>query len=202
MLYKDYLKRFFDLIGSMFILLLTLPFLIFISIILYLLNDGKIFFIQPRPGLNGQIFNIVKFKTMNDKKDSNGVLLPDNERLTSFGKYLRKWSIDELPQLVNVIKGELSFVGPRPLLIEYLKLYNEKQRKRHCVRPGITGWAQINGRNTISWNEKFEYDLWYVNNISLILDVKILIYTIVKVFKSEGVNSSADLTMEPFSGNN
>lgn len=156
---------------------------------------------QQRPGKNNKIFEVVKFRTMNDKKDAQGNLLSDKDRLTSLGRFIRKTSLDEIPQLINVIKGDMSLVGPRPLLLEYLRLYNEKQIRRHEVRPGITGWAQINGRNAISWKDKFELDVWYVDNISISLDIRILLQTILKVFKSEGISSDTSLTMEKFEGN-
>lgn len=168
---------------------------------LFLVNDGKPFFFQSRPGKGGKIFKIIKFKTMNDRKDSNGDLLPDSKRLTKIGALVRKTSLDELPQLLNVLIGDMSLVGPRPLLIEYLPLYNFEQGRRHNVRPGITGWAQVNGRNAISWNEKFNLDVWYVDNLSFNLDLKILLLTFKKVFKSEGINASANVTMEKFTGN-
>lgn len=200
-MYQKFFKRIFDIIVSVLGLILTSPILILIAILLFFSNRGKVLFIQPRPGKNEKIFFIIKFRTMNDKKNEYGELLPDNDRITRIGRFIRRNSIDELPQLVNVLKGDLSFIGPRPLLVDYLPLYNEVQRRRHNVKPGITGWAQINGRNTISWFEKFEYDVWYVDNISLFLDIKILFLTIVKVFKSEGVNSSNSSTMEAFTGN-
>lgn len=161
---------------------------------------GNPFFIQQRPGQSENRFYLIKFKTMNDGKDSEGNLLPDHERLTKFGKLVRKTSMDELPQLLNVLKGEMTFVGPRPLLMDYLPLYNEKQKKRHLVKPGITGWAQVNGRNQISWEEKFEMDVWYVEHVSFLLDMKILLLTVIKVFKSEGINSKTSATMEKFKG--
>jgi len=169
---------------------------------LFFANQGQPFFFQARPGKNGKIFRIIKFKTMNDKKDLQGNLLSDAERLTIIGKFVRKTSLDEIPQLLNVIKGDMSLIGPRPLLVSYLPLYDEKQKRRHDVRPGITGWAQVNGRNAISWQQKFEYDVWYVENISLRLDIKILFMTILKVFKSEGINAGTSATMEIFTGNN
>ena len=159
-----------------------------------------VFFRQKRPGLNGKIFVLCKFRTMTDKKDENGKLLPDEERLTSFGKFLRSTSLDELPELFNVWKGEMSLVGPRPLLVKYLPLYNEEQKKRHNVRPGITGLAQVKGRNAISWEQKFEYDVDYVNNISFLLDCKIIYMTIATVLKRDGINSTTDATMEAFTG--
>ncbi len=163
-------------------------------------NNGAVFFLQPRPGKNEKIFKIIKFKTMNDKKDRNGQLLPDADRLTYLGRFVRATSIDEIPQLINILKGDMSFVGPRPLLVSYLPLYNERQRKRHLVKPGITGWAQINGRNAISWEQKFEYDVWYVDRISPSLDIKILLLTLLKVIRKEGVNQKENITMEAFKG--
>ncbi|MEN9919592.1 MAG: hypothetical protein RL662_2028 [Bacteroidota bacterium] len=163
-------------------------------------NNGKAFFLQARPGKNGKIFKVIKYKTMNDKKGMDGQLLSDAERLTSIGRFIRKTSLDEVPQLLNVIKGDMSLVGPRPLLVEYLPLYNNEQAKRHNVCPGITGWAQINGRNAISWQQKFEYDVWYVNHISFTLDIRILLMTILKVFKSDGITSYSSVTMEKFEG--
>lgn len=168
---------------------------------LAVVNSGKVWFIQQRPGREGKPFNVIKFKTMNDKTDSAGQLLADEFRLTPVGKLVRKLSIDELPQLFNVLKGDMSIVGPRPLLMEYLSLYNEEQRHRHDVLPGITGWAQINGRNAISWAQKFEFDVWYTRHQSLILDLKILFLTVIKVFKAEGISSATSATMEKFRGN-
>ena len=164
-------------------------------------NDGKPFFYQKRPGRGGHIFSIIKFKTMNDRKDASGNLLSDAERLTPIGAFVRKTSLDELPQLVNVLLGDMSLIGPRPLLVEYLPLYNERQMKRHEVKPGITGWAQINGRNTVDWPERFEMDVWYVEHLSFLLDLKIIWRTIFKVVKSEGVSSGTSATMEKFQGN-
>ena len=176
------------------------PLLVIVMIALYFANEGKPFFFQLRPGLNETIFKIIKFKTMNDKKDVAGNLLPDAERLTKMGSFVRKTSLDEIPQLWNVLKGDMSLIGPRPLLPEYLPLYNETQKRRHELRPGITGWAQVNGRNAIGWNQKFEYDVWYVDNISFLLDVKILFKTVLKVVKSEGINAADVATIEPFNG--
>lgn len=170
-------------------------------ILLLLSNKGNPFFVQERPGKYGIIFKIIKFKTMTDEKDIDGFLLPDYERLTCIGKIVRKTSLDELPQLINVLKGEMSIVGPRPLLKEYLPLYNSSQNKRHHVKPGITGWAQVNGRNALNWDEKFKYDLEYVAGISFMLDVKILLITVQKVVRSHGVNSNNFMTMETFKGN-
>lgn len=179
-----------------------LPLFIVTSILLAIANRGSIFFFQTRPGQKCVPFRIVKFKTMNDRKDRNGNLLPDIERLTAIGQWVRKLSLDEMPQLLNVIKGDMSLIGPRPLLMEYLDLYSSEQMRRHDVRPGITGWAQINGRNTISWQKKFELDTWYVDNMSLALDAKIIWMTVLKVIKTEGISSETSATMEKFTGNN
>jgi len=196
------IKRFLDIIVSFTVLVLALPLLIAVALILYVVNQGKPFFYQQRPGKNERIFKIVKFKSMNDKKGSDGQLLPDVERITTFGNFVRKSSLDELPQLWNVLKGDMSLVGPRPLLVSYLSLYNEEQKKRHLVRPGITGWAQVNGRNTISWEKKFEYDVWYVEHISFMLDMKIYLKTLLKVVKRADISASENTTMEKFVGNN
>ncbi|RZK40219.1 MAG: sugar transferase [Pedobacter sp.] len=201
-MYMSFLKRFFDIIISLIGLIILSPVFIFVTIGLYFANDGKPFFFQARPGLKAKIFNIIKFKTMNDKKNEDGVLLPDNVRLTPIGSFVRKTSLDEIPQLINVLKGDMSLIGPRPLLPQYLPLYNDIQKDRHLVRPGITGWAQVNGRNAISWNRKFELDLYYVNHCSFILDMKIVYLTFVKVFKRSGINASDGVTMEAFNGNN
>jgi lipopolysaccharide/colanic/teichoic acid biosynthesis glycosyltransferase len=201
MLYRKYFKRFFDIIISLILIIVASPLILIISIILFFTNKGKTFFIQPRPGKDEKIFNIIKFRTMNEKKNENSELLPGNERITRIGKFIRKSSIDELPQLINVLKGDLSLIGPRPLLTEYLPLYNAFQRRRHEVKPGITGWAQVNGRNEISWGKKFELDMWYVDNISLKVDLTILLLTFKKVFKKESINASNSDTMEFFKGN-
>lgn len=177
------------------------PLLVLVTIGLFFANQRTPFFFQTRPGKNGTLFKILKFKTMNDKRDEKGVLLPDAERLTSIGAFIRKTSLDEIPQLLNVLKGDMSLVGPRPLLVEYLSLYSEEQSLRHNVRPGITGWAQVNGRNAISWEEKFKLDVWYVRNQSFLLDIKILFLTVKKVFIREGISSSDSVTMEKFKGN-
>ncbi len=182
-------------------LILTSPIWIIVTLWLTLSNGGRPFFFQQRPGKNNAIFTIVKFKTMTDKKDSGGKLLPDSERITWIGNIVRKLSLDEIPQMLNVLKGEMSLIGPRPLLVEYLPLYNEEQARRHSIRPGITGWAQVNGRNTINWQKKFEYDVWYVDHISFGLDVKILFLTLLKVFQREGISSESSATMEKFTGN-
>lgn len=171
------------------------------SLLLSFANNGKPFFFQTRPGKNEKLFRIIKFKTMNDKRDKNGELLSDKERLTAIGKFTRKTSLDEIPQLLNVIKGDMSLIGPRPLLVEYLPIYNDLQKRRHNIRPGITGWAQVNGRNAISWEDKFKFDVWYVDHLSFSLDMKIIGMTILKVFKREGINAVDAATMKPFTGN-
>lgn len=200
-MYKHFIKPFFDCLSAAIGLVLLSPLFILVTIFLAFANDGKPFFFQLRPGKNGKIFKIVKFKTMNDKKDANGKLLPDAERLTKIGAFVRRTSLDEIPQLINVVKGDMSIIGPRPLLTHYLHLYNDFQNRRHEVKPGITGWAQVNGRNAISWDQKFAYDVWYVDNISFTLDVKILFKTVIKVIKSDGINAADVATIEPFDGN-
>lgn len=200
-MYRLIFKSLIDRIVALTVLILALPITLPITVLLYFYNDGYPFFVQPRPGLHGKVFQIIKFKTMNDRRDAYGQLLPDAQRLTSIGRFVRKTSIDELPQLLNVLRGEMSLVGPRPLLVEYLPLYNTRQRQRHEVKPGITGWAQVNGRNALSWVQKFEYDVWYVEHLSWTLDLKILWLTVVKVFKTEGINSVTAATMEKFTGN-
>jgi sugar O-acyltransferase (sialic acid O-acetyltransferase NeuD family) len=200
MIYGKYVKRIIDFTLALFGFILLSPILVVITLFLFLANDGKPFFCQLRPGLNGKIFKILKFKTMNDRKDASGKLLPDEARLTKIGKFVRKTSLDEIPQLLNVIKGDMSLIGPRPLLTDYMHLYNEFQNRRHEVRPGITGWAQVNGRNAISWDKKFEFDVWYVDHMSFVLDCKILIKTVQKVIKSEGINTTSSSTIEPFKG--
>jgi lipopolysaccharide/colanic/teichoic acid biosynthesis glycosyltransferase len=200
-MYKLVFKRIFDLLLSLIGLLLMLPILFVIAMLLFIVNNGKPFFFQKRPGKNENVFSIIKFKTMTDKKDNNGNLLSDAERLTKIGKFVRKNSIDELPQLINVLKGDMSLIGPRPLLVEYLSRYSEEQKSRHNVKPGITGWAQVNGRNAISWEDKFKLDVWYVKNISFVLDLKIFLMTIKKVFIREGINSGSSVSMEIFKGN-
>ncbi len=200
-MYKKHIKRLLDFILGIIGSIGALPVLIPAGILLAIANRGNPFFLQRRPGKDEKIFTIVKFKTMNDKRDAEGKLLPDNKRLTTIGRIIRKTSIDEIPQLWNVLKGDMSLVGPRPLLPEYLPLYNETQRRRHEVRPGITGWAQVNGRNAVSWKQKFEYDVWYVDHISFWLDVKILLLTVKKVFKSEGIAADGAATVGRFKGN-
>lgn len=201
-IYRNYLKRLFDMVISLVVLTLTLPITITSAIILFIQNEGKIFFIQERPGKNRVAFNIIKFKTMNDKKDVNSKLLPDKDRITKAGQIIRKLSIDELPQLINVLNGDMSLIGPRPLLFKYIPLYSTDQNRRHEVRPGITGWAQVNGRNAISWQRKFELDVYYVENINFLLDLKIVFMTIKKIVVREGINQSTDSPMQPFNGNN
>lgn len=201
-MYKIFFKRFFDIVIGLIGAVVFFPFFIIVFITLVINNNGTPFFYQNRPGLHEKIFKIIKFKTMNDKKDKNGNLLPDDKRLTKAGQFIRKTSLDELPQIINLLKGDMTIIGPRPLLPEYLPLYNDRQRKRHLVKPGISGWAQVNGRNAISWEQKFEYDVWYVENYSFLLDVKIFLLTFLKVFKSEGVNQTGQATMLPFNGKN
>lgn len=200
-MYRKLVKPFFDKLTALIALIIASPIFLIVIFLLAIFQKGKVFFTQKRPGLNEQIFLLVKFKTMRDDRDSNGELLPDEERLTWIGKIVRKTSMDEIPQLLNILKGDMSFIGPRPLLVEYLPLYNKKQAKRHLVTPGITGWAQINGRNTISWQKKFDYDVWYVQNQSFLLDFKIIFMTIFKVFKAEGISGEGVATMEKFKGN-
>jgi lipopolysaccharide/colanic/teichoic acid biosynthesis glycosyltransferase len=199
-MYKSFLKRVIDFLVSFVALVLLCPLLLVLTLFLTLANQGKPFFFQARPGKNGTLFKIIKFKTMNDKKDANGNLLSDAQRLTKVGAFARKTSLDELPQLLNVLKGDMSLIGPRPLLVQYLPLYSDFQGRRHEVKPGITGWAQVNGRNSISWETKFELDVCYVDNLSFLLDMKILFKTIQKVVKSEGINATNVATIEPFNG--
>ncbi len=201
-MYQVLLKRLLDFFLAIIGLLILSPLFVLVTLLLTISNSGKPFFLQKRPGKNGHIFSIVKFKTMTDKKDGNGLLLPDEKRLTKVGKFVRKTSIDELPQLLNVIKGDMSLIGPRPLLIQYLPIYTDEEKRRHDVKPGITGWAQINGRNTISWKQKFIYDVWYVDNISFLLDIKIFFMTILKVLKAKDINTQGQATTKHFNGNN
>lgn len=201
-MYKSFIKPFFDIMSSFMGLIFLFPLFIIITIFLYFANDGKPFFFQSRPGKNGKVFKIIKFKTMNDKKDKDGNLLSDEIRLTKTGNFVRKTSLDEIPQLFNVLRGEMSIIGPRPLLTSYLHLYDDFQNRRHEVKPGITGWAQVNGRNAISWDKKFEYDVWYVDNVNFFLDCKIIFKTIQKVIKREGINTGDGSTKEPFNGDN
>lgn len=203
-MYKNFIKRFLDFTLSLIGIVVISPFLLVIWIVLLFANGGAgAFFVQERPGKGGRLFRVVKFKTMNDKRDKHGNLLPDRERVTAVGRFVRSFSIDELPQLINVLKGDMSLVGPRPLLVEYLPLYSKEQAKRHNVRPGLTGWAQVNGRNSISWKQKFEYDVWYVENLSIILDINILVKTIINVINRRGIYKNDNIaSMEAFNGNN
>ncbi len=201
-MYNFFFKPLFDFIFAFVGLVFLSPIFIIATVGLSFANQGKPFFFQLRPGLNGKIFTIVKFKTMNDKKDAQGNLMSDEQRLTKIGKFVRKTSLDEIPQLLNVIKGEMSLIGPRPLLPEYLPLYDAKQMRRHEVKPGITGWAQVNGRNAISWQQKFEYDVWYVDNVNFALDARIFMKTIQKTLKSEGINPDNMAYTENFNGHN
>lgn len=202
-MYKHYIKRILDFTIVFLTLLVIWPILLIVTIWLYFANKGAgAFFYQNRPGKNGKIFKVIKFKTMTDEKDAEGKLLPDAQRLTKIGKFIRSLSVDELPQLFNVLKGDMALIGPRPLLPKYLQLYSKKQARRHEVRPGITGWAQVNGRNAISWTKKFEYDVWYVDHCSFLLDMKIVLLTIKKIIIREGISQEGQATMEPFNGNN
>ncbi len=198
--YIHLLKPLADILVATIVFLILSPLFLFLVIRLTIANGGKPFFFQRRPGKGERIFKVVKFKTMNDRKDKDGNLLPDAERITPLGAFIRRTSLDEVPQLINVIKGDMSIVGPRPLLVEYLPLYNETQKHRHDVKPGITGWAQVNGRNAISWKQKFDYDVWYVQHIGFMLDFRVLLLTVKKVFKSEGISSATSATMEKFTG--
>ncbi|WP_035337066.1 sugar transferase [Dokdonia sp. PRO95] len=199
-MYKLYLKRLLDIVIAFSAFILLLPIFIVVAILIATKTKGSVFFKQKRPGLNGEIFSVLKFKTMTDECDANGKPLPDEERITKVGQFIRSTSLDEIPQLLNVIKGDMSLVGPRPLLTKYLPLYNENQARRHNVKPGITGWAQVNGRNSISWEKKFELDVWYVDNLSFILDLKVLFKTFLKVVKRDGINSDTSVSMETFTG--
>lgn len=192
------IKRIFDFLLALFLLIILIPLFLILAILIKINIDGEIFFIQARPGYMNKLFKLIKFRTMNSKRNQYGELLPDKKRLTKFGSWLRKTSLDELPALINILKGEMSFIGPRPLLPEYMKYYTKEELKRHSVKPGLSGWAQINGRNLISWEKKFELDIWYVNNRNLILDLKIFFITFWKVLKKEGVNSEDQNTMPKF----
>ncbi|UQB68748.1 sugar transferase [Epilithonimonas zeae] len=200
-MYKIFIKPLFDFVFAFLLVLILSPVFVIIIILLYFFNQKNVFFLQDRPGKNEKVFKIIKFKTMTDQRDEFGNLLSDELRLTKLGKFVRKTSLDELPQLINVVKGDMSFIGPRPLLVHYLPLYNEEQKKRHNIKPGITGWAQVNGRNAITWQQKFIFDVYYVNNLSLLLDLKIFLLTIKKVIKSEGINTAGVATTENFKGN-
>ena len=202
-MYKHFFKRFFDFWISLIALICISPILVIVTVWLHFANKGAgAFFLQERPGKDGKIFKIVKFKTMTDERDENGKLLPDEVRLTRVGKFVRSTSIDELPQLINVLKGDMALIGPRPLLVKYLPLYSKEQMRRHEVRPGISGWAQCHGRNAISWTKKFEYDVWYVDHLSLWTDLKIIGITIKSVLKREGITEEGQATMEAFNGHN
>lgn len=201
-MYRKYFKRLLDVIVALIALVVATPILLVTTVLLIVQNSGYPFFFQERPGKHHRPFRIIKFKTMNDRRDVQGKLLPDNERMTRVGRWVRKLSIDELPQLINVLKGDMSLIGPRPLLFKYIPLYSAEQDRRHLVRPGITGWAQVNGRNAISWTRKFELDIYYVDNLSFALDLRILWMTVIKVVRREGINQSAERPMQPFTGNN
>lgn len=202
MIYKKYFKRPIDLVVSFFLLLLSSPILLATMLLLKFANKGSgVFFFQSRPGLHGKIFKIVKFKTMTDERDSDGNLLPDEKRLTKVGRFVRSTSIDELPQLINVLKGDMSLIGPRPLLVQYLLLYNERQARRHEVRPGVTGWAQVHGRNSLSWKDKFEYDVWYVDHLTFATDLSVIYQTILTVVSRKDISQEGQATMTPFTGN-
>jgi undecaprenyl phosphate N,N'-diacetylbacillosamine 1-phosphate transferase len=202
-MYKRFFKRFIDFFAALLGLILTSPILFIVTVGLFFANKGAgVFFFQERPGKNSKIFRIIKFKTMTDEKDKNGELLPATQRITKTGRFIRSSSIDELPQLFNVLKGDMSLIGPRPLLVQYLPLYSPQQARRHEVRPGITGWAQVNGRNTISWKQKFEYDVWYVDHVSFITDLKVIFLTFKKVVQRADINSANAVTMPTFNGNN
>ena len=200
-MYKRFIKTAFDFVIALVGFVMLIPLFVLVTIGLFFANQGKPFFFQKRTGKNEKIFRVIKFKTMNDKKDVNGELLPDVNRLTKLGVFVRRTSLDEIPQLFNVLKGDMSLIGPRPLLPEYLSLYTEEQKKRHNVKPGITGWAQINGRNAISWKKKFDYDVWYVENLSFFFDLKIFLKTFTKVFKREGISTQNEATTIKFKGN-
>ena len=199
-MYFKLFKPIIDFFIALFGLIILLPLFLIVTLLLFFSNKGYPFFIQYRPGKKGKVFKIYKFKTMTEAKDKNGKLLPDKDRLTVIGNFVRKSSLDEIPQLINVLKGDMSLIGPRPLLTRYLHLYSDFQNRRHEVKPGITGWAQVNGRNAISWEKKFQYDVWYVDNLSLSLDFKIFLKTIQKVLKRDGINSANSATIEPFEG--
>lgn len=202
-MYRHFFKRFLDFCGALVGLVVLSPLLVVVTVWLHFANKGAgAFFLQERPGKNEKIFKVIKFKTMTDERDKDGNLLPDAQRLTKVGKFVRSTSLDELPQLFNVLKGDMSFIGPRPLLVKYLPLYSKEQSRRHNVRPGITGWAQVNGRNAISWQQKFKYDVWYVDHLSCFLDIRIFFLTLKKVLVREGINSDVSATMEEFLGNN
>ncbi len=199
-MYRSFLKNIIDRFLALLGLILLSPIFLLVWLSLSIANSGQAFFFQERPGLHGKIFRIIKFRTMNNRRNLAGELLPDADRLTRVGKFVRKTSLDEIPQLINVLKGDMSLIGPRPLLVEYLPLYSKEQARRHELRPGITGWAQVNGRNAIDWETKFSLDVWYVDNLSFLLDLKIIWMTVMKVFRSEGISAAGSATMEKFTG--
>ena len=212
-MYRHFFKRFFDFWISLIALICISPVLLIVGVCLYIANGkgspslegggwGRLLFFQERPGKDGKIFKVIKFKTMTDERDANGELLPDADRLTKVGRFVRSTSIDELPQLINVLKGDMALIGPRPLLVQYLPLYSKEQARRHDVRPGISGWAQCHGRNAISWKQKFEYDVWYVDHLSLMTDLKVIWMTVQKVLQRDGINEEGQATKEPFNGHN
>jgi undecaprenyl phosphate N,N'-diacetylbacillosamine 1-phosphate transferase len=200
-MYRYFFKTVIDFVAAFACLLLLSPLLLIVILLLAIANRGKAFFLQQRTGKDGETFMVIKFKTMNDKKDGQGKLLPDKERLTPVGRFVRSTSIDELPQVINILRGDMSLIGPRPLLPRYLPLYSEEQNRRHEVKPGITGWAQVNGRNAISWQQKFKFDVWYVDHLSFLLDVRIVLLTLKKVVVREGISSGDSATMKAFTGN-
>jgi lipopolysaccharide/colanic/teichoic acid biosynthesis glycosyltransferase len=201
-MYQRFVKPLCDKVLALVLLLCLSPIILATMLLLLVANRGSVFFTQERPGLHARLFKVIKFKTMNDRRNAQGELLPDKDRLTTIGRLVRSTSIDELPQIINVLKGDMSFIGPRPLLVKYLPLYSEEQRRRHNVRPGISGWAQVNGRNAISWTKKFELDVWYVDHISFALDLKIFFLTIKKILIRDGISQEGNVTMESFTGNN
>lgn len=202
-MYKHFFKRFFDFWISLIVLIVISPILLIVTIWLHFANKGAgAFFLQDRPGKDGKIFKVIKFKTMTDERDAEGNLLPDEVRLTKVGRFVRSTSIDELPQLINVLKGDMALIGPRPLLVQYLPLYSPEQMRRHEVRPGISGWAQCHGRNAIKWTQKFEYDVWYVDHLTMVTDMKVIVLTLLEVLQRNGINEEGSATIEPFNGNN
>ena len=202
-MYKHFFKRFFDFWISLIVLIVISPILLVVTIWLHFANKGAgAFFLQDRPGKDGKIFKVIKFKTMTDERDAEGNLLPDEVRLTKVGRFVRSTSIDELPQLINVLKGDMALIGPRPLLVQYLPLYSPEQMRRHEVRPGISGWAQCHGRNAIKWTQKFEYDVWYVDHLTMVTDMKVIVLTLLEVLQRNGINEEGSATIEPFNGNN
>ena len=202
-MYKHFFKRFFDFWISLIVLIVISPILLIVTIWLHFANKGAgALFFQERPGKDGKIFKVIKFKTMTDERDAEGNLLPDEARLTKVGRFVRSTSIDELPQLINVLKGDMALIGPRPLLVQYLPLYSPEQMRRHEVRPGISGWAQCHGRNAIKWTQKFEYDVWYVDHLTMVTDMKVIVLTLLEVLQRNGINEEGSATIEPFNGNN